>query len=1492
MDSLRDKTDALSSEDKNKFLRFLEYLEKILSLRSAVVRDIESYEKVLWLSSIPRQKGCYTRAWHNNEDSGSDNWLEVQLENEPEMPKIPSICKEWVDDSTLHGDHRPKLRPVISDPSKKMEDNNGIAQADYMSDSYYYLDQFPEITKAWDQYIENQWDPWKRAHDAWKAVYAVYSELFSIHQEQLRLGEEYELILGLGMLTWQTPTGQMIKRHLIVADAYLDFEAKMRKFSVYPNLEGANLRIELDMFDVENQPVEIIESARELLRGANDDPWDEKTTEDVLKSIVNSIHSGGTYLNSLNWSRSRPTPNPVVEYAPALILRKRSTKGILETLRRIKKDADKVKQLPILFASLVELDRKPAQAVDDSLCERKIDFNTEVFFPKKSNEEQRRIAYLIGSSRGVLVQGPPGTGKSHTIANLICHLLATGNRILVTAKTPRALQVLREMIPDDLRPLCVTLLGDANEERHFMEASVKGIIGKRREWNEEAAQIKISELNEKLQRLREERARIDRQICNMRESETHTYSVSDGFYQGTPARIAEAVSRDREKYRWFTDDPLRHESLPINSDEFSRLLGCLRYFSPKRRRDLGLRWPDDLPTTEEVSKYIQEEGDPVSEEQEIGEKADERIIDLLSSSGTDDITEAKHALTDLLHQMIEVTSIPYPFIHDALRDILYGSSDYWKKLSKDIKDSLARMEPLISVADSRKLTFPKYLNEHKRRLYEDACKLQEYMKRGKKLKWHLFLPKEIRDRIYVVELVRIDGRKCDNLEQISALCGVLFVKIELENIRERLSLKSSQPIKPIAQQISEAKSAVHALDKTLQLEYILKRCQRAIEKLNFGGGINLGDMSQVEKLLTALKLALTRRQRQQACEKLKGLEKRLRSIASDSQAHPVVASMLNAIHERDVEKYTVALSHIHKLTEDRNRLKLIDGHVARLSSLIPNLMDELKRNCMDPEWDERIKHFEEAWRWARAKHWVEQFVRSDDLPNLNNRAKQIEDEIGDILESLASIKAWSYCFGRLNTEHERSMEAWRQAMNRLGKGTGKHAPKYRGDAQRHLERCREAVPTWIMPLHRVWDTVSPEPEIFDMIIVDEASQCGLEALPLFFMAKKLLIVGDDKQISPEAVGVNRERAFNLINHYLHDFQYKDTFDVVCSLFDQGKLRFGKSQVTLREHFRCMPEIIRFSNELCYKDTPLIPLRQFGDDRLSPLQHVYVENGYREGEGNRVINRPEARAIVEKIVEVCENPSYKELTMGVIVLQGEAQASLIESMLLEKLPAEEIERRRLICGNPYSFQGDERNIIFLSMVAAPNERIGPFTKEEDVRRFNVAASRARDQVWLFHSVRLEELSEKDLRRRLLEHFIGHREPTHIAGQEISELERIAHEVNRSIEKPPKPFESWFEVDVALELLRKGYKVNPQFPIANKRIDLVIEGGQSRLAVECDGDYWHGSERFEEDMERQRQLERCGWEFFRVRESAFYANREEALQRLWRMLETRGIYPTTN
>ncbi len=1474
----------LDNPEAQKVVRLVDYLTRLALLRTRLVRDIADYEKVLWVSSIPHERGCFTQAWGRDEEHESDEWLEVQNRREPELPAVPAQCKDWVDQSALRNkSDLPELRPEISHQVQSPD-----AWIDESAQAGESLEKKSEIKRAWDRYVEDKWLPWTEEHNAWEKVHKVYSELFAIHQDQLRLGEEYELVLGLGLLTWQMPTGLRVRRHLVVADATLEFEARLGKFIVRPHAEGAKLRPELDMLDIENQPTRAEESAKISLISAEDDPWQTECVSGVLQALAHSINSQGDYDASLEAKVIRATETPIVEYAPALILRKRSAKGLTETLRRIKERIQKGEGITKEFADIAELTLRNERETGDCLEGASSALAGEVFFPKASNEEQRRIVDKIRSATGVLVQGPPGTGKSHTIANLICHLLATGERALITAKTPRALQVLEGLIPEELRPLCINLLGSGLAERRSLECSVGGILRKNEEWHEDRGKRECTELEGQIRNLREENAKVQRRLRDNRESETHSQSIGEGTYLGTAARIAEAVNRDRNVYGWFKDVVPLDNPCQLSASDLLCILAGLRHFTLERRKDLSLAWPAVTSTVEGFASLVQKEARAAEEEHSSARGSDEHAADLLSRDSDANIESLRKALSDLQGARRNLMALPQSWMRDALRDVLTGAPSLWRELSRATRDVIVSIEPLVTVADKARIDLPETANI--RALYEDARKLKEHLENGGKLGWWIFRSKAVKERLCVIREVRIDGRPCTTIEHFSTLADVLHVRVECEKAWEFWVGLSAKASGSYVLQLVSLKLLSDALESALSLERRVEECRDAMRNCPAISEPIWAEEAQVERIIASCRLAQARQRKRLVVEEIQEIAAPVSFVGAMTDAHPVVNELLRAIRGRNVDEFASATGKIQELGEERKRLQEVDEYLSQLRRLLPNLADELMRSWSEPYWDERLEHISDAWHWAQARYWIDQYIRQEDVPALARRAKQIEDEINAVIAKLASLNAWSVCFSRLKEDHRRHMEAWQQSMRRLGKATGKHAPRHRREAQQHLNHCRDAVPAWVMPLHRVWDTVDPAPGMFDVIIVDEASQCGVEALPLFYLGKRILIVGDDKQISPDAVGLPRDAVHRLMEEFLYDFHFKSSFDIESSLFDHGKLRYGTRRITLREHFRCMPEIIRFSNDLCYSDTPLIPLRQYGPNRLAPLEHVMVSGGYREGSNGRTINRPEADAIVRRIVDLCGDRRYNGKSIGVVVLQGEAQAALIESQLLEQVGAEEMERRRLVCGNPYSFQGDERDIILLSLVAANNKRIGPLTKAADERRFNVAASRARDQMILFHSVNVEDLSTSCLRRQLLD-FFRDMKPHEIGGIDRNELERRAYGENRRVVNPPAPFESWFEVDVALELARQGFSVIPQYEIAGKRIDLVVEGGNARLAVECDGDNWHGPDRYEEDMQRQRQLERCHWEFFRVRESAFYSNKEDALKGLWRVLEERQIFPKT-
>jgi len=270
-----------------------------------------------------------------------------------------------------------------------------------------------------------------------------------------------------------------------------------------------------------------------------------------------------------------------------------------------------------------------------------------------------------------------------------------------------------------------------------------------------------------------------------------------------------------------------------------------------------------------------------------------------------------------------------------------------------------------------------------------------------------------------------------------------------------------------------------------------------------------------------------------------------------------------------------------------------------------------------------------------------------------------------------------------------------------------------------------------------------------------------------------------------------------------------------------------------------------------------------------LVDIYVEGGVRDHHDR---NDYEAQAIAEEIAAILANDKLAGRTIGVVSLLGTEQAKHIDSVVMERCDAAELRRRRFLCGDARAFQGSERHIMFLSMVADPRECKALSGNMFD-QRFNVAASRAQDRMYLIRSVLASELSDKDLRVSLLSHFD---KPMVLNAEDKTTLIDLC--------------ESGFERDVYTELTKRGYRVLPQVKTGAYRIDMVVEGaGDIRLAIECDGDEYHGPDKWTHDMHRQRILERAGWVFWRCFASTWTLRKDDVLFELCERLNLMGIEP---
>jgi very-short-patch-repair endonuclease len=569
--------------------------------------------------------------------------------------------------------------------------------------------------------------------------------------------------------------------------------------------------------------------------------------------------------------------------------------------------------------------------------------------------------------------------------------------------------------------------------------------------------------------------------------------------------------------------------------------------------------------------------------------------------------------------------------------------------------------------------------------------------------------------------------------------------------------------------------------------------------------------------------------------------------------------------------HTAELARVHGLAAPLAIVQSVTRLIAESGA--PQYAQALRQPIED-EVDQLLPDtWQRAWRLRRLATHLAAIDSQDEFKKLARVRTDLEHDLARAYHAMVVKRTWRKLAENATPNVRAGLQAYLNAIQKIGKGTGKRAVRYRQDARYAAAEAIPAVPCWIMPHYRVSESLPPQLGCFDLVVIDEASQSDLSALPTLLRARKLLIVGDDQQVSPEAVGLEEQKIKTLMQRFLTGQVplYRAQMSPERSIYDLAKVVFARSGVVLKEHFRCVAPIIEYSKREFYGHE-LRPLRlpRLSERLDPPLVDVLIEDGHRNGG----VNGAEVDFIVEEIGRVIADPRMDGRSIGVVSLLGEEQALTIWDRLNDEYGPQLLQRHRIACGDARTFQGRERDVIFLSLVCAPNDVGAPLSRDIFAQRFNVAASRARDRMYLVRSVELAQLSEADrLRRGLIGHF----------AQPFPQDQAPPGDQRALCESP-------FERELYDWLMQQGYRATPQVRVGAYRVDLVVEGNNdARLAIECDGDQHQGPEQWAHDVRRQRVLERAGWKFWRCFAATFVRRRAAVLEDLHSMLAANGIEP---
>lgn len=1467
---------------KDKYLQIFNYLLEFSKLRSNPVRDIENsdnqYPEKVWLADIPQYDifDCITFPNYNQD---ADYWLKIAKPkgepHQPQFPKLSELLSDWVEKNSLADENgTPSLKESFVKDEKTI-----------------WLKDKPEVETEFQTYLNEKWiddlEFFKKQQTEYEAKLAeyekqskTYKHLFSIYNKAQQFGEEYELIVGVGLLHFQESSNTpLICRHILTSKAEITFEFSAREsfVKVSPSIDN-EIQIEtdaiLDLFE-QFDSADIIEAENkvaEFLKEKNitDSPFDNQIKE-AIQIFADRVRTDGQSKDDLVKSKT-VAQKPTVYFTPALLLRKRNTRSFTALYEKIIEDisgSDKSIDIPSINDIIGYLE-SPEDFPRDSESESSgSEVDETIYFPKKYNDEQIEIIEKARRNNKVLVQGPPGTGKSHTIANLICHLLANGKKVLVTAYTKRALEVLKNQLPAEFQNLTVNLLSGDSTSIQDLDASVNAINDElSRVTNLSSFKKEIEEKEVELILLKEKKANTKNEWLKIKEKSTRRQNINKN-YHGTLSEIAERIEKEQPAFVWFKDEfaDITQINLIADIENFNSLTrkyesidtSVFNFILPQKEK---------LLSVQELKEYHKIENELV---QKYSSKEEQ------SSINCNNYSELKKLLQELHKLVSEIENNIVPFKAKLIWDFR-NSLFIWKDKLSRTNTTLADLadEKLKQFDRSVEVKYP--TDKSLIQLKSDAEFLLQLLNDGKKLRGFLsvfnnpFASANVKERKYFIEGVRVNGSPCDTTEEFQTVLADIKTKQDFEELETIWEIKANGNSKSYS---DRAKFYRQLKTDTESLINLLSESNKLKTQIESTSSIKIQDYdsSKITGLIDDCDYSYLLAQAKTFKAKISDANRHL----SIQNIHPVAETISKTIANIDVENYEQQILELDKLNVEKEKYFHFKNLKENLNRHFPTTIKEIWDNVFEFS---NFRQLDNAIHFKHAFAEITKLLEEDYETTLTFKLADLERQEEKLISAIASKKAWLNVLESLSKNFllRQHLQAWVQAVKKIGKtGTGKRALKFRKEAQHQMEKCKDSVPCWIMPLYKVAETIQPEQEMYDYVIIDEASQLGADAIFLLYVSKNIIIVGDDKQTSPEYVGVDANTMTPHINRHLQNIPFANYYGTEFSFFDHAR-RFCNGVTVLREHFRCMPEIIEFCNKLFYAPDGkgLYPLKQYSEKRLEPLKHEYCQSGYVDGTYQNITNRVEAEALANKIVELVNDENYKGKTFGVIGLQGTKQASIIESLIIKKIGEVEFKKRKIVCGTSASFQGDERDIMFLSLITAHNHNRTALTKPEDERRFNVAVSRAKEQVWLFHSVQLEDLSNtNDLRYKLLDHFLNYK-PQPVPLQKT---------FDRTIGTQPEPFESWFEVDVYNDIVTNNYSVIPQYEVAKGkyRIDLVaLLSNGVKIAVECDGDKYHGAEQFQNDLMRQRVLERCGWQFVRIRGAEYYSNRKKALEPLWKKL----------
>ena len=1506
------------NESKKRLEELLEYVHHVGLLNQKPVFTIAEYKQLSYEEhELKGRVGIH----HDLTDEEAESiWLKIDRLQRSAPPAFPEELSEWLtisNDPDISPDIKESiiktlpesqalkiLEEAVVDKEDIREPLKSYTDGVKRKDVIFRLEKKPDIKQKIEHYIQNRWLLWSEEEKPLRKTIKIYDALFSLQQTMEAQGEEQplELVWGIGVTRWNCE-GHKIDFPLLEKLVEIEINNNDGSLNIRPRNVAPVLEIR-SYFALENPGVDSLlrfnkKHFQELSEDVDFSPYIAESFEPVLRQAATQLSQGGSYWPDINKDRENRIPPDITEVLQvsdswAIYARPRSVASFAQDIERFQTKLANSEVLEIntpairLVSELSEtnvLTRgtggsgsfSEGSSSASSNSEKK---NTELYFPKEFNDAQVQIIDRLEQSDGVVVQGPPGTGKTHTIANIISHYLATGRTVLVTSKGKPALDVLREQIPEELRDLTISLLSNEREGFKQLETAVSLLANIASQTNLHDLNRDADALQQRVTQLKGTIASIDKEVheWGLKQLKTIGKDLSDSDISMTAMELAEHVVKTKSNHEWFADSlGAGQEYKPQFSDADIADLRQARRVLGKDLAYVGKIIPsiNDLPDSAQIAAIHED----LVNASKLSDEADASHLPPMSFTVPDALARAKELhpkIKDLisvvadLEQTLWLRSLFNHWVNNGL-----GNEKYLL-----MEEILTTMEALVArrsafIKRPLNLLDPK---QHKKAITDALVNLAN----GKRPFGLLGLGKsELKEYLGQVE---VDGEKAETQEQWQHVRDYLAFQEDIRRFMVQWNSIGQEYDLPVLEyQFGDLLRSLEELHHRIRNVVVLstktwRDISKELKEL-FPHSLQVDSIpnnpKEANRALEAIESHTSRVMMSSQRQRLVDLQDKIKNcngtVVDDIQ-EVLNSTIGNPSFNSDhvIQVWGGVCNEVSRLHQLQVNLITVDRVTQIISESGAKLWTDKLLNEPLLTGDDVLTPscWYESWKWARQAAYIKSIDGRDKLKEISEQRIRLDKDLKKTFTELVKVKTQIGLHQTVTERVQGALMRFVAAVSKIGKGTGKRAPRHRREAYKAMNDCYDGVPCWIMPSWRISESLPSEFGSFDLVIIDEASQSDVTVIPAILRAKKILIVGDDKQVSPTGAFIAEEKILQLQHNFLRDQPNAGLLLPGSSIYDLANAMYPAQRIMLTEHFRCVEPIIRFSMQ--FYTEPLIPLRiSKGSERIDPpLVDVFVKTGIRDDRTKT--NAAEIEAIVAEVKVITKDEQYKTRTIGVISLIGNQQARAIQEALLIDLGEEVYQRHKITCGDSAMFQGKEKDIMFLSMVVGPGQG-AVMSKREFEQRFNVALSRARDRMYLFRSITESDLSnESDLKLKVIRHF------------------QNPMPQSQQVDNPLDLCDSDFERDVYKRLTGMGYFVTPQVKVGQYSIDLVVEGNNDRrLAIELDGDKYHPPEKWSDDFKRQRTMERVGWRFWRCWGSSYMIDPDSCIADLVNTMQELGI-----